>query len=201
MDSAKYVNNIRSGGFQARSTSCCWFEYEPKRRTEKHDFKVYCRPMQLRCWSFIGIAEKSFSLYPEFNFKGHKFVSLENKKFSTNKEIKSGSQNLPLEFVKFLKMQLLWPSENHKNHKIDKSGQNWRFCRLSIKQIITLEIVINSLSGRILKNATVEFWIVSQSCDLLKNSSSLVIQIYSPKDSGISLNKRFFGYASFINHG
>ena len=40
---------------------------------------------------------------------------------------------------------------------------------LSVKQIITLKIVINSLSGRILKNATVEFQIFTQSCDIFKN--------------------------------
>ena len=39
------------------------------------------------------------------------------------------------------------------NRKFD---QNWHFY-LSIKQIITLEIVINFLSGGIFENATVEF--------------------------------------------
>ena len=43
-----------------------------------------------------------------------------------------------------------------KMRKNRKTGQNWHFY-LSIKQIITLEIVINSLSRKILKNATVEF--------------------------------------------
>ena len=78
--------------------------------------------------------------------------------------------------------------------KIRKSGQNWHFY-LSIKQIITLEIVINSLSEIILKNATVGFYSFSQSCDPLKNLCSLVTQIYAPKNGGISLIKRFFSYA------
>ena len=50
-----------------------------------------------------------------------------------------------MEFFKFLKMQLLQLSKNHKIIKIRKSGQNWHFYP-SIKQIITLEIVINSLT-------------------------------------------------------
>ena len=79
--------------------------------------------------------------------------------------------------------------------KIRKSVQNWHFY-LSIKQIITLEIVINSLSGRIMKNATVELQIFSQSCNPSENSCSLVTQIYALQDGGISLIKRFFGYAS-----
>ena len=49
-----------------------------------------------------------------------------------------------MEFFKFQKMQLLQLSENHKIIKVRKSGQNWHFYP-SIKQIITLEIVINSL--------------------------------------------------------
>ena len=43
-----------------------------------------------------------------------------------------------------------------KMRKNRKTGQNWHFY-LSIKQIITLEIVINSLSRKMLKNAMVEF--------------------------------------------
>ena len=53
-------------------------------------------------------------------------------------------------------MQLLRPAEIIKITKICKYGQNWQFY-LSIKQVITLKIVINSLSERVLKNATVEF--------------------------------------------
>ena len=40
--------------------------------------------------------------------------------------------------------------------KIGNSGLNWRLY-LSIKQVFKLEIVIKSLSGRILKNETAEF--------------------------------------------
>ena len=64
----------------------------------------------------ISIAEKSFSFYPKFNFLEFKFVSLENKHFLTNNKKKSGSQNLRLEFLKFLEMQLLRLFENHENH-------------------------------------------------------------------------------------
>ena len=65
----------------------------------------------------ISIAETSFSFYPKFNFLEFKFVSLENKNFLTNNKKKSGSQNLRLEFLKFLEKQLLRLFESHKNHK------------------------------------------------------------------------------------
>ena len=73
---------------------------------------------------YVSIAEKSFSLYPEFNFVGHKFVSLENKTVLTNKKKESGPQNLPLEFLKFLKMQPYGFSKIIKITKIHKSVQN-----------------------------------------------------------------------------
>ena len=64
-----------------------------------------------------SIAEKSFSLNPKFNFSRHEFVLLENKNCRTNNMKKNGSKNLPLEFLKFVKMQLLQLSENLENHK------------------------------------------------------------------------------------
>ena len=80
-------------------------------------------------------------------------------------------------------MQLLHLFENHKNLK--------RFVNLTkigIFNVITLEIIINSLSGRMFKNVTVKFFIFSQS--LFKNSYSLLTQIYAMQDSGNSLIKR-----------
>ena len=62
-----------------------------------------------------SIAENYFSFEPKSNFSGHKFVSQENKNFWTNK--KNWSQNLLLEFFKFVKMQLLQLCENHENEK------------------------------------------------------------------------------------
>ena len=53
-------------------------------------------------------------------------------------------------------MQLLQLFENYKISKVHKSGQNCHFY-LSIKQLIRLETIINSSSGRPLKNAVVEF--------------------------------------------
>ena len=69
---------------------------------------------------------------------------------------KRADLKVPLKFLKFPNMQLLPFFENHKNLKICKSGQNWH-CYLSIKQFVTLEIIINSFSGMIPKNATVEY--------------------------------------------
>ena len=66
-----------------------------------------------------------------------------------------------------------------------KTGQNQHFY-LSIKQIITLEIVINSLSRKILEKCNgriLDFF--GQSCDILKNSCFLVTQIYAPQHGGI----------------
>ena len=73
---------------------------------------------------------------------------------------------------------------------IRQSDQNCHF-QLSIKQIITLRIVIIFLSGRIKKHATEEFYIFSQSCDLVKTSCSPLIHIHAPQDSCISLIKGF----------
>ena len=73
-------------------------------------------------------------------------MSLENKTFLTDtKKKNSGSQNLKLEFSKFLKNAVAT-----KITKIHKSVQNWYFY-LSFKQIITFEFIITSLSGRIFK--------------------------------------------------
>ena len=115
----------------------------------------------------VSIALKSFSFYPKSNFPRPKFVSLENKNFCTNNKRKNRSQNLLLEFAKFPKMQLLYGfSKIIKISEIRKSGQNWHFY-LSIKPLITHEIVITSLSGTVCKNATAKFQIFSQTCDLL----------------------------------
>ena len=60
----------------------------------------------------------------------------------------------------------------------------------------TLEIIINSLSGRIFYNPMGKLLIVnSQNCDLFKNSCSLVTQIYAMQDDSSSLIKRFSDYA------
>ena len=58
---------------------------------------------------------------------------------------------------------------------------------------------MNSLSGKILENATVELYIFSQSCDLFKNSWSLVTQVYAMLECGIPLITRFFGNATKAN--
>ena len=80
--------------------------------------------------------------------------------------------------------------------KVRQSGHNCHFY-LSIKQIITLGIAINSLSGRIKKHATEEVYIFSQSCDLVKTSCSLLIHINAPQDGGISLIK---GFSAMLFH-
>ena len=91
--------------------------------------------------------------------------------------------------------------ESHIFSKIIKSTKFvniWRKLAFysSIKQLITLEIVINSLSGRVFKNVIVESQVFCQRCDIFKkNSCSLITQIYAMQDGGISLIKRFFGYA------
>ena len=109
---------------------------------------------------------------------------------------KSGSQTIPLEFLKFLRMQLLQLSQNPEHKKIRQSGHNCHFYP-SIKQIITLGIVINSLSGRIKNHQQQKnFFIFSQSCDLVKTSCSAVIYIHAPQDGGISLMKRFSAICS-----
>ena len=51
------------------------------------------------------------------NLLNRSFVSVEDKNVLTNKKKKSWFQNLPLQSLKFLKMQLLRLSENHENHK------------------------------------------------------------------------------------
>ena len=61
----------------------------------------------------------------------------------------------------------------------------------SIRQMIILGIVINSLSGRIKNHETEEFYIFSRSCDLVKTSCSPLIHIHAPQDGGISLIQRF----------
>ena len=69
----------------------------------------------------------------------------------------SGSQPLPLEFLKFLQIQLLRLSQNPKHNKNRPSGHDCHFYS-SIKQIITFGIVRKFfLSGRIKKHATEEF--------------------------------------------
>ena len=60
----------------------------------------------------------------------------------------SGSQNLPFEIPKNV-VATAFPKVM-KITKIRKNGQNWHIY-LSVKHIITLEVVINSLPGRILK--------------------------------------------------
>ena len=62
---------------------------------------------------------------------------------------------------------------------------------LSIEHIITLGTVINSLSGRIKKHATEEFYTFSQSCDLVKTLCSPLIHIHALQDDGISLIQTF----------
>ena len=72
--------------------------------------------------------------------------------------------NQQFEFLKSHKMHLLRLFKSHINLKI-LCDKNWYFY-LSIKQLVTLEIVISSLSGGIFKNTTVEFYIFSRSSDL-----------------------------------
>ena len=62
---------------------------------------------------------------------------------------------------------------------------------LSIKQLITFEIVINSWSGKFFLNATLKFQIFSQNSDLFKKSCSLVTLIYAMQVGDISSLKDF----------
>ena len=110
------------------------------------------RPSPIKPEAYMLYRIVSFSFNPESNFPWHKICVTGKQNSLTNYKKKNGSQTcLPLEFLKCLKMQLLRLFENHKNLKIRKSGQNWHFY-LSIKQLITLKIVINSrLSGKFLE--------------------------------------------------
>ena len=87
-------------------------------------------------------------------------------------------------------MQLLRLSQNPKHNKNLLIWPQLPFYP-SIKQIITLGIVISYLSGRIKKHATEEFYIFSHSCDLVQTSCSPLIHIHAPQYGGISLIKRF----------
>ena len=103
----------------------------------------------------VSEAEKSFDLYPKFNFAGRNMYQWKTKNFEQIKEnqwisksivgIFEISKNAVASFPKIIKIT-----------KIHKSGEDWHFY-LSIKQIITLEIIINSLSGRNKRNAALEF--------------------------------------------
>ena len=108
------------------------------------------------------------------------------------------TRNSLLEFLKVPKMQLLQPFEYHKISKFINLAKISNFY-LSIKQLIRPETIMNSLCGKILLNAIVEFCILSQSFDLFKTLWSLVTQIYAMQNGDIPFSRTYFGCATQDN--
>ena len=84
----------------------------------------------------------------------------------------SGSQPLSLEFLKFLQTQLLRLSQHPKHNKNVHLATIAIFTHQSNRSL-PLELSVNSLSGKIKKHATEEFYIFSQSCDWLSARKNL----------------------------
>ena len=83
-------------------------------------------------------------------------MPLGDKKLLNKLQEKVWISNFTIGIFEILKNVVATAFKSHKNLKIRKSCQK-RLLYLSIKQLITIEIVINFLSRETFKNASVEF--------------------------------------------